>query len=922
VLRRLEAGLQKLGIVTWIWDLERGSTDWFGDASSLLGLEAGRFDGSFGMYLAALHPADRELARVRMVAALKGGAREDSVDERVIWPDGSVHWIDARTLTEVDAAGRPLRIIGRLSQAQVREHLRGDVNDPEARLRALVEQVPLPVSIVRGEIFAYANQRFAQLYGWDSAAEVIGRPAAEFIPPDEREAHRRRLLRRLAGEPEPEAYTRRMLRRDGSELLVFLAVTRVQLADGPGVMSFHHDMSEVLQARRELQAEQQRAARYLEVAQAVLVVLDADGRVSMINPFGQQLLGWPEHELRGQEWFATCVPAEVRESRRRIWDEVMRGQRAPSPVINLPTLTRDGRQLEIAWSAALLQDGQGRFTGAVCSGLDVTEQRLAQARLRTLNAGLEQRVAERTAELEAARDEAEAAVRARGRFVAHMSHEIRTPMNAIIGMSDLALRLPSLGDRARSYLANIRRASQSLLEIVNDILDFSKIDAGQLHIEPRGFDLSELLHRILSVIGVRAVEKGLALRLQVDPAVPRQLLGDDLRIGQVLINLCGNAVKFTDQGQVQVGASLLRQEGERVWVRFTVRDSGIGIDADGCSRLFAPFGQLDASSTRRYGGTGLGLAISRQLVELMGGHIGVESQPGQGSEFHFDLPLETRRTLHTAAASLVPRPDEAPAGSAGRLRGARLLVVEDNELNQIIARDLLEEVCGARVTVAVNGRDALDKLREADFDAVLMDVEMPLMDGYEATRLLRAEPRWRKLPVIAMTAHAMAQNRDWCLAAGMDDFVSKPFDPAVLVQVLVRHLSGAPATPVPDLAPAPAAGQAAAAPAVDLEVGLQRAMGMPVLYQALQRQFVVSESTSARRIADALGAGDRRLAARLAHTMVSSAGAIGALRLQETARALQLAIEARADDPCGVLLDRYGAHLEQVLVQLGEQMAP
>ncbi|MBH1987154.1 MAG: response regulator [Burkholderiales bacterium] len=397
----------------------------------------------------------------------------------------------------------------------------------------------------------------------------------------------------------------------------------------------------------------------------------------------------------------------------------------------------------------------------------------------------------RSQQLAVEKEAAELASAAKGEFLANVSHEIRTPMNAIIGMTDLALH-SGLPEPQRGYVMRVKTAANLLLGILNDILDFSKIEAGKLDIERVSFDLDDVVQSVSDLLGGKAREKGLTLLTQVDADVPQRLAGDPLRLQQVLVNLLGNALKFTPRGEVRLHIGLLGQEGAAARLRLTVRDTGVGMSADQMSRLFQPFTQADTSTSRRFGGTGLGLAISRQLVERMGGRIDVASEPGQGSTFWVELPFELERPPGVAPPHAPMPPDELAVGrffgASGPLRtpgaddhpelaGLRVLLVEDNEVNQELAVALLERV-GISVTVAGNGRQAWEALQASEgdgaFDCVLMDCQMPEMDGYTATRLIRQEPRWSRLPIVAMTANAMTGEREKVVAAGMNDHVPKP----------------------------------------------------------------------------------------------------------------------------------------------------
>jgi PAS domain S-box-containing protein len=694
------------------------------------------------------------------------------------------------------------------------------------------------------------------------------------------------------------------------------------------VQSFKHDALQMEGLRQE---RQRQAAALQESREHLQIILDTTGegiygtdltgKCIFCNRAAVELLGyqrpeqmlgrdthslWHHHHADGSDFpIEQCRIHEARVAGRGFHadDEVFwRADRTSFPVEY--------------WTYPQFKDG--KQIGQLVTFFDITQRRQSETELAAYREGLERLVAERTKALSDAVIEAEAATQAKSNFLANMSHEIRTPMNAILGMTDLALR-GELNAKQRDYLQRSKTAAVSLLRIIDDILDFSKVEAGKLDIERRSFQLDDVLTKVNSVIIHRIQEKGLELLIHTDPAVPNRLLGDPLRLGQILINLVNNAVKFSIRGEIVISVEVVaKPEDGQVMLRFRVKDSGIGMTPEQIENLFKPFSQADNSMTRKFGGTGLGLAISRQLVELMHGEIGVTSTPGMGSEFQFtakfgidqgdngrlpvtpqgwrvlvvddsvnsrdiltemlrglgcyaeaheggaaalkalgkkgaafDLVLldwkmpekdgietslairETRKILKQPKIVLIssffpddiqrlvedygldgllakpvsqsslldclmsqlapvatPTPAVVPAGNEeswlAAIKGMKILLVEDNAINQMLAQDLLTSVAQTRVTLVENGLAAIDALAADTFDAILMDVQMPMMDGLETTRRIRKSPKHAGIPIIAMTAHAMSQDREDCLEAGMNDYVSKPFDPEQLFLVLAK----------------------------------------------------------------------------------------------------------------------------------------
>ncbi|RJX32036.1 MAG: response regulator [Oxalobacter sp.] len=700
-------------------------------------------------------------------------------------------------------------------------------------------------------------------------------------------------------------------------------------------------MQKINEVNLRLALNEQKYRELVENANSIILRWTRDGHITFINEFGQKFFGYTEAELLGCHVIGTIVPPSESGGRnlQRLMEQVLVDPEAFEHNVN-ENMRRNGERVWISWTNKIVHDAQGQVAEIMSIGTDITQRQKAEEQVRILHEDLkrhaeelEQRVAERTAQLAEARDRAEAASLAKGQFLANMSHEIRTPMNAVLGMLYLALRT-DMSPPLHNYLTKAQNAAHSLLGIINDILDFSKIEAGKLEMEHVEFGLDVVLEQITDVIGYQAGQKGLEFLIRHDPSIPPTLIGDPLRLGQVFLNICGNSVKFTEQGEIELALRALSSTETDITIQVSVRDSGIGMSPEMQQKLFQKFTQADQTTTRRFGGTGLGLAISKQLVELMGGRIWVEdSQPGKGSTvcftlqfkiaqkaqvhrrelvdqagpllkgirvlvvddnevsreimaemlryFHldvsvaadgvsalaalkanrekpFDLVLmdwrmpgmngdEVTQRLHSdpsithqpkvvmvtaygredvfrlaeqagvngflikpvspstlldtilsvlGRGRILGKDEKQTQGkpelaASGQLAGARLLLVEDNDINREFAFELLRSE-GMEVDEAVNGQEAVDKVRQNTYDAVLMDIQMPTMDGLEATRSIRAlaalpgGERFATLPVIAMTALAMTQDAEKTKAAGMNDHVTKPIEPDRLMTVLAK----------------------------------------------------------------------------------------------------------------------------------------
>jgi len=530
--------------------------------------------------------------------------------------------------------------------------------------------------------------------------------------------------------------------------------------------------------------ERERMLRTIfDTSDGAIFLVDPAGRIVLANERMSAMWGTPLDELLGSEYVSLIHPEERDVGREKML-KLMASQ-IPFVRLEREYVRRDGTVFWGFLCGRRLLDEQGAFVGLVGLIADIDEPKRNARELETYRQHLEVLVQERTAELEAAKDVAESANRAKSAFLANMSHEIRTPMNAIIGFTHL-LRRDGVTPKQADRLDKMMGSAEHLLSIINDVLDISKIESGKLVLETKSFRVVDVVERLVGLCAERAQAKGLAFRTMVG-ALPPLLVGDCTRLNQALLNYVGNAIKFTETGTITLRASVLDEDEHTLLARFEVQDTGIGIDGEVLSRLFHPFEQADNSTTRKYGGTGLGLAITQRLAELMGGQAGVESEPGAGSTFWLTARFGKALVADTSSLALLPR--GGAAASAGSLLSARILLVEDDPLNQEVAAQLIGEITGLPVDLAENAEQAITEVQRTEYDLILMDLLMPGIDGLEATQRIRALPGGMTVPIIALTANAFAEDRARCLAAGMNDHLAKPLDPARLQAVLEYWLA-------------------------------------------------------------------------------------------------------------------------------------
>lgn len=535
-----------------------------------------------------------------------------------------------------------------------------------------------------------------------------------------------------------------------------------------------------------LQESEEKYRELVSNANALILRLDMNGRITYFNEYAERFFGYGSAEILGQPVLGSILPPVESESGRDLSGMVAAALADPAKFADNENenITRDGRRVHVRWANRVILDAHKQPIGILSIGQDITEKKLIDKELERHRNHLEELVRERTAALSVAKEAAEAANRAKTIFLANMSHELRTPLNGIMGMTDLAL-LRATDPKQVHYLETVMQSSRQLLGVIANILDISKIEAERLSLEQADFRLGEVIDHVRGLLARNAEEKNLQLVFDIPATMTdRHLKGDPLRLGQIIINLAGNAIKFTEQGAVMVRAAVTREDDAHVQLLFEVQDTGIGIAEQDRRRLFTAFEQADNSMTRKYGGTGLGLAISKRLVTMMGGDIGVVSEPGKGSRFWFSVTLGkgAMPVVQDKAARVLPE-DELKQRHAG----ARILVAEDEPVNQEVTRSLLEEA-GLVVDIASDGAEAVALFEKHGYALILMDMQMPRLNGLEATQQIRLLPKGTTLPIVAMTANAFADDRARCFDVGMDDFLAKPVEPKILYATLLKWL--------------------------------------------------------------------------------------------------------------------------------------
>ncbi len=838
--------LESSGDGMWQWTQPNGELTLSARYKELLGYGPDEFNVRFQAWMMNVHPDDQPRLEAEFARCVRRPAQVDrtgiSCEFRMRAKDGSWRWMLGRGIVIArDEDGQPLRMTGTLSDIGERKEAE------EARVRAVLEASPEAMLVLNADgCIRYANQLCAAGFGYP-LAELAGMQVTRLAPGI------------VDGSGPDQVVT--AWRSDASSFPAEVNLTPMQSQGQRLTIVSLRDISARQKAEQTLKALAASLQEIIQMMPIGLFIKDAEGRVTLVNSACETQFGLTLEQLNG----AAARDRAVLEAGTLLDDVGTLHNHASGLTQHVRTIRKP------------VHDDQGQPEYLIGMVVDITDSIESERQLRELNEHLEERVQQRTGQLDLAKKVAEEASQAKGQFLANMSHEIRTPMNGVIGMAYLALKT-DLNPRQRDYIEKIRFAGEHLLGIIDDILDFSKIEAGMLEIDSVAFTLDHVIETVTTVVAPKAATKDLELVFDVDPALPHALRGDPLRLGQVLINYTTNAIKFSDQGCITVRIRALEVIDAACLLRFEVCDNGIGLSPDEAGKLFQSFQQADTSTTREYGGTGLGLAICKQLAQLMGGEVGVQSEPGSGSMFWFTARVGV---LAEHADAPLPLPRAAgPERGHPSLKGASILLVEDNAFNQQIALEILEEA-GCVVCLAQHGLEALDLLAKASFDCVLMDVQMPVMDGLQATRLIRLDPRLTGLRVLAMTATATSADRERCMAAGMDDFLSKPIQPTLLCQTVARWLPARSAA-APQVAPAAPAfptilpGDPAV---IDLTILAKVLSYDPDKVRKFAFKFLQTTQKAFEDMETALAAGNVQQVRELGHRIKSAARTVGALGL-------------------------------------------
>jgi PAS domain S-box-containing protein len=798
--------------------------------------------------------------------------------------DGSLYWVDAMIAPIPGADGLMDRFIAIGTDITSRKRLQIEVDrareQAEARERFLhdiTDKVPLRIAYVdSGLRFRFVNAAHCVRFG-RSREQIIGRTRAELTGqplPDAVQAH---VTAVLGGQP--QHYTYEEVHADTGQH-AYIDAHLVPDIDASGDVRGFYTVSSDITARHEADQTLRRTMNLLNsvldaASEVAIIATDTTGCIQVFNRGAERLLGRAAVDMIGRQSHLAFHDRPELDRRRAALSETLGRPATVADVFTDPAwlgrprewtyVHQDGHHVPVSLILTPMAAGSAGVTGYLAVVIDITQRKETEQRL------------------EQATARAEAANRAKSEFLANMSHEIRSPLNAVLGLTYL-LRQTALDSEQRTFLDRIKLASDALLHTVNDVLDLSKVEAGKFSLALAPFDPGQTVSDLVAVMGVHAQGKRLPIRLALAPALPRCVVGDGMRLSQVLTNLLSNAIKFTERGQVDVAVDWRPDDARHGTLRLAVTDTGIGLDADAIQRVFEPFVQADSTTTRRFGGTGLGLSIVRQLVGLMGGRLGVDSTPGVGSTFWTEIPfaVDAAVQVRRMADRVLPR---------NALAGQTILVADDSDVNRDVARSILERK-GARVVLAEDGAQAVELMRRGGHrvDLVLMDIHMPVMDGFDATRTIRQTLRLTDLPILALTAGVTSDERDGARAAGMDDFITKPFDPDRLLRGIVERLGlELPPDATASTAPAPPDRPGSAWPdiaGIDTDRARLHLSQDPVLFDSLLRRFFSICRPVAPEV-DLDDPAERARAVHEVHLLSGNAGTLGMAQLHALATELE-----------------------------------
>jgi PAS domain S-box-containing protein len=892
MLAHFKLATDAANIGTWSWNFsddklecDKRLCDWYKMPEDLP--STGLY---YSLWRSRIHPDDVEQAEALLVEARRNNTPFDH-EFRIVLPDGSIRCIHSAAVIKRDTNAAALGMVGINLDITDRKRAEAVLRESEEKFRLAFNNANTGMSLVdlEGNLLQ-VNDKMSEIFGY-SKRELESMTVNDLALSEDAILSTRFISQAAQGIRDSAMFEKRYRHKQGH--IVYGQVASSLVRDAQGQPRYFISQVQDITKRKKAEEDWERT---FDVVPDLIAIIDNEYRFIRVNKAMAAKLGMTAEELPGLTCYQTIHGLSEPPSFCPHKDMLTNG------VVHTSEIYEDRLGGDFVVTVSPLLDSTGKAVGGVHVARDITDRKRYER------------------ELEQARDAAAAANQAKSSFLAHMSHEIRTPMNGILGLAQL-LERDDLSIDQRSMVLDIRSAGQSLLHILDDILDLSKIEAGQLKIEMHPFDLGLLLAQLDNVQGKTARMKGLAFAIEAPSGFEGDLVGDQLRLEQVLANLVGNALKFTEDGEVRIRVIPQAMSETSIHLRFEVSDTGIGISPEAMADLFTSFTQADRSITRRFGGTGLGLAICKRLVEIMGGRIGVESRVGIGSTFWFELSFQRR--IGGEALLRLAQGDTPLLGPL--LSGLHFLVVDDSQLNlAIVTRALKLE--GATTTAVADGQQALDCLRAnpQGFDAILMDVQMPVMDGLSATRAIRRELGLTELPVIALSAGVLYQERKAALDAGLNDFLAKPLDIAEMIGVLRRWSRSKPSPQ------SPAAWPDSIEPrhSQDLPTGFPEIAGLDMqraavtlgndlaLYVDLLQRFAINYRDVAERCRNDLAKGDAEAAARRIHTLRGDAGNMGAMELMRSAQTVEQAIIKGQADRDG-LLEQLGAQIAALVEAIG-----